>query len=58
MLFTSGSATGATGIAATLMKEESNPFKDGPEIITAMRKAAKSASSNHGKALSCGKKVK
>jgi hypothetical protein len=57
MLFTSGSATGAGGIAATLMKEESNPFKDGPEIITAMRKAAKSASSNHGKALSNGKKV-
>ena len=50
-LFTVQKPTGADSIATNLMKEDSNPFKDGPAVIEKMRKAAKNYQSVIGKKL-------
>ena len=56
-LFTVANPTGAASIATNLMKEDSDPFKSGPDVITAMRKAAKSYNTVFGKKLGNGTSV-
>ena len=53
-LFTVANPTGAASIATNLMKEDSDPFKSGPDVITAMRKAAKDYKTIIGKRLGNG----
>ena len=55
--FTKGSVDWAGGMCTNLMKEDSNPFLDGPDYIISMRKAVKKTKTNFGKSLAKGKGV-
>ena len=53
-LFTVQRPGGADSIATNLMKEDSDPFKNGPAVIEKMRKAAKDYKSVVGRKLGNG----